>query len=257
MTAFDETLEPEDTPPANPISQWEQQIIAFLVNHGLPKPIRSGYYMQALTHSSYSHEGKRSALDNYERLEFLGDAVLKLAVSQLVYERFPYYREGELTKIRSVVVSDAVLAPFAVQLGLGEVMRFGPAEKRSGGANKPSNLACGFEALLGALYLDGFFNETVSWLKKLLENVVDDVDQNKTKDNYKAALQEYTQGMGWGLPEYHTLSEHGPAHNRAFEITVSIAREVMGVGHGKTKKEAQQSAAKQALQTLGELPVSS
>ncbi|MBX2861373.1 MAG: hypothetical protein KTR14_09060, partial [Vampirovibrio sp.] len=112
-------------------------------------------YHHALTHSSYTYENKLATTENYERLEFLGDAVLKLIVSEYLYDRFPDYREGDLTKIRAVVVSDARLAEIALQIDLGAFMVFGASEARSGGAKKTSNLACGFEAMLGALFLDG------------------------------------------------------------------------------------------------------
>lgn len=210
-------------------------------------------YHHALTHSSYTYENKLSPLDNYERLEFLGDAVLKLVVSDYLFDRFPNYREGELTKIRAVVVSDATLAKFAVQINLGLYIIFGGSEARSGGAEKPSNLACAFESLLGALFLDGRLADANELLVNLLVEEVTKVDLNPTKNNYKAVLQELTQAENRGLPDYITIKETGPAHKRTFYIDVIVEGEVLGHGQGNSKKEAQQSAAKLALEALGEL----
>ena len=210
-------------------------------------------YHQALTHSSYTYENKVNVLHNYERLEFLGDAVLKLVASQLLFERFPFYREGDLTKIRAVIVSDAVLAKLAQQLQLGDYMIFGASEARSGGAQKQSSLACAFEALLGAMYLDAKMDEVHALLDDLLVDAITEIDLNKTKDNFKAFLQEYSQGKGLGLPDYTVTGEDGPSHNRTFRIAVTLDGETLGVGVGKSKKAAQQEAAKYALLSLGEL----
>ena len=132
-------------------------------------------------------------------------------------------------------------------------MVFGYSEARSGGANKVSNLACGIEALLGALFLVGKMAATRNWLIGLLEEHVTAVDLSKTKDNYKAVLQEMTQAETGSLPQYRTVKETGPSHNRMFYIEVSIHGEVIGYGSGKSKKEAQQSAAKTALEALNAL----
>lgn len=210
-------------------------------------------YDRALTHSSFTYENKLSGIDNYERLEYLGDAVLKLLVSEYLFERFPDYREGDLTKIRAVVVSDAKLAQLAEQMNLGEYIIFGASEARSGGRKKVSNLACAFEALLGALFLDGKVLEARELIRNQLEHMVTETDMSKTKENYKAALQELTQLDGGMLPIYRTVKETGPSHNRVFMVEVSIQGEVMGVGSGRSKKEAQQLAARQALEAMNEL----
>lgn len=207
-------------------------------------------YAQALTHSSFTYEFKPSGWDNYERLEFLGDAVLKLVVSEYLYQRFPDYREGDMTKIRAVIVSDSIIAEFARQIGVDKALVMGPSEARSGGAKKVSNLACGFEAFLGALHLEGQVAFVVDLLHELIEDEVTKIDLSKTKQNYKAALQEMTQARGQGLPEYRTIQEEGPPHNRIFTIEVMVGQEVVGRGQGKTKKEAQQQAAKLGLMCL-------
>ena len=231
--------------------QYEiDQLLSLL---GLSPTTQHGLYHQALTHSSFTYENKSADSDNYERLEFLGDAVLKLCISQILFDRFPEYREGDLTKIRAVIVSDATLAELARELQLGDYMVFGASERRSGGAEKTSSLACAFEALLGALFLDGKMPDIQRLLDDLMVNIITEVDLNKTKDNFKAVLQEYSQGEGLGLPDYHTLSEAGPSHNRVFEIGVSINGELLGRGMGKNKKAAQQEAAKEALFSLGVL----
>lgn len=231
----------------------KQQILALLKVLNMPRPRNYALYDRALTHSSFTYENKLSSVDNYERLEYLGDAVLKLVVSEYLFERFPEYREGELTKIRAVVVSDARLAEVAKSLNLGEYIIFGTSEAKSGGRKKVSNLACAFEALLGALYLDGKMPRLRDMLHTQLETMVTQVDMSKTKDNYKAALQELTQAEGGILPLYRTVRESGPSHNRIFHVEVSVNGEIMGIGAGKSKKEAQQQAARHALETLNEL----
>jgi ribonuclease-3 len=231
----------------------KKQIQELLKSLNLKRPKDFGLYNRALTHSSFTYENKSTTFDNYERLEYLGDAVLKLVVSEYLYERFPEYREGELTKIRAVVVSDAKLAELAKALDLGHYIIFGISEAKSGGHKKVSNLACAFEALLGAMYLDGKMADVRTLIREQLEAMVTVVDMSKTKDNYKAALQELTQSEGGILPSYRTVKETGPSHNRTFYIEVSISGEVMGIGVGKSKKEAQQQAARQALETLNEL----
>lgn len=231
----------------------KEQIDALMAVLAVQPPYHYELYDKALTHSSFTYENKISSLENYERLEFLGDAVLKLVVSEYLFERFPEYREGDLTKIRAVIVSDSALANVARNLDLGQFMIFGASEARTGGLNKVSNLACGFEAMLGALFLDGKMNETRAFLCNMLEDEVTKVDLSKTKDNFKAALQEMTQAEGDGLPIYRTVSETGPSHNKTFFVEVVINQEVVGYGSGKTKKEAQQSAAKMALDVLNSL----
>lgn len=231
----------------------KHQLVSLLASLNISAPACIELYDRALTHSSFTYENKLSAIDNYERLEYLGDAVLKLLVSEYLFERFPEYREGDLTKIRAVVVSDAKLAELAEQMNLGAFIIFGASEARSGGRKKVSNLACAFEALLGALFLDGKMLEARDLIREQLEHLVTEIDMSKTKDNYKAALQELTQTDGGMLPNYRTVKETGPSHNRVFYVEVSVHGEVMGMGSGKSKKEAQQAAARQALMTLNAL----
>ena len=231
----------------------KQQISQLLDYLGVEETDNHELYHRALTHSSYTYENKLSSLDNYERLEFLGDAVLKLVVSDYLFERFPEYREGDLTKIRAVVVSDNQLAQLAQQINLADYMVFGVSEARSGGGRKVSNLACAFESLLGAMYLDGRLGDLTVFLRDLIEELITEVDLSKTKDNFKAALQELTQSDGGYLPEYRTVKETGPSHNRTFYIEVLVNGEVTGHGSGKSKKEAQQAAAKVALEALNAL----
>lgn len=248
------------TPPYHPDDAVEilgvercQQLDELLGHCGIEPPYNYLLYNQSLTHSSYTYENRVSSLENYERLEFLGDAVLKIIVSEYLFERFPEYREGELTKIRAVIVSDASLGRIAQEIQLGKYMIFGASEARTGGLNKNSNLACGLEAMLGALFLDGKMRETRELLCHMLEDQVTQVDLSKTKDNFKAALQEMTQAEGDGLPIYRTIRETGPSHNKTFYVEVLVNNEVVGHGTGKTKKEAQQSAAKVALDAFNSL----
>ena len=202
---------------------------------------------QSLTHSSYTFENKLPSVLNNERLEFLGDAVLKLVASEYLYERFPDYQEGEMTKIRAILISDNVLSKIANEIELGEYLNLGYHEERSGGRTRPSTLACAFEALLGALYMDGKMVDIQDFLLKLLSEEVTNIDKDEVKNNYKAVLQEYTQGIDNSLPVYKVINESGPAHDKTFEVEVFINNKSYGIGVGKSKKEAQQNAAKEAL----------
>jgi ribonuclease III len=231
----------------------KKELLQLLTTLGFTRPKNYMLYHTALIHSSYTHENRLSLVDNYERLEYLGDAVLKLVVSEYLFENFSDYREGELTKIRAVAVSDHQLAFLARQISLGSFIIFGNSEAKSGGKDKSSNLACAFEALLGALYLDGKLDQLRALLPTLFEAVITDIASSKMKNNFKAALQELTQAELAILPVYKTVQESGPSHNRRFQVEVSVQGEVMGVGTGNSKKEAQQLAAKLALAALNAL----
>lgn len=209
------------------------------------------YLDRAMTHSSYTFENKLPGSLNYERLEFLGDAVLKLIASSYLYKRFSDYPEGELTKIRSILISDNTLAKLAKKIEIGKYLKLGYHEKKMGGSSRPSNLACAFEAILGAFYLDGKFSALYDFLIPLFEPEVTEIDLSDAKYNYKAILQEYAQAHEMDLPDYKVVKEEGPPHNRTFEIEVFVNEESLGYGAGKSKKEAQQNAAKMGLISLG------
>lgn len=205
----------------------------------------------ALTHSSYTYENNLDSIYNYERLEFLGDAVLKLAVSDYLYKTFPIYSEGRLSKIRSIIVSDACLAKFAAELNYGKYMNIGPAEDKQGGRKRSSNIACAFEAVLGAFYLDGKVAEVKLFIENLIKDEVHVVDDNEQVYNPKAILQEFVQAEYKILPEYLVVDEVGPPHNKTFKVEVKAPDDIFGYGEGNSKKEAQQKAAYNAILKLG------
>ena len=206
---------------------------------------------KALTHSSYIFENNFENLEHYERLEFLGDAVLKLAVSKYLFFKYPAYPEGQLTKIRGIIVSDEFLAKLALQISLQEYINLGPHEEKTGGRQRPSILACVFEALLGALYEDGQLDNIYIFLENLYEQYVDDIDSNMCVYNVKALLQEYTQSQTKELPEYTVTREEGKDHDKSYEVTVSYSGTVLGIGQGKSKKDAEKDAALKASIKLG------
>lgn len=205
---------------------------------------------QALTHSSFVNENKRTDLLDNERIEFLGDAVLKLIVSDYLFTNYPTKDEGELTKIRAAVVSDQALAEKAKSLNIGDYLLLGNNEKAQGGAQKKSNLANALEAIIASIYLDLGFEEA----KKVVINLLkDDIKRASSEGfiiDYKSALQEFCQKNKWGLPEYSVIREIGPKHGRMFEIEVKVKGISYGSGKGKTKKEAEQNAAKIAFTVL-------
>ena len=207
----------------------------------------------AFTHSSYTFENKLLDPENNERLEFLGDAVLKLIASRYLYDRFPDYTEGELTKIRAILVSDKTLAKIAEGIELYKYLKLGYHEEKMGGRKRSSTMACAFEAILGAFYIDGQFHGLFKFLTKIMEEEVTRIDQSASKYNYKAVLQEHVQGQGFEIPEYVVIKEDGPPHNKSFEVAVFVNGDNLGQGIGKSKKEAHQAAAKQAVLKLGVL----
>lgn len=209
------------------------------------------FFRRALTHPSYTKEKDLPYTENYERLEFLGDAVLKLSASDILYKKYPNYPEGDLSKIRSIIVSDSTLSKIAHEIGLCELIILAHHEAKQGLANIESVCACAFEAVLGAYYLDGKFELVVPFLQKVLTPYIEEVDKNFEKFNAKAILQEYTQGLTKEIPVYTLIGESGPAHNKTFEIEVSYQDKVIAKGTGKSKKEAEQHAAYEACKILG------
>ncbi len=209
------------------------------------------FFKRALTHPSYTKEKELPYTENYERLEFLGDAVLKLAASTVLFNRFPDYAEGDLSKIRSIVVSDSTLSKIAHGINLCDLIIAAPHEAKQGITHIESVCACAFEAVLGAYYLDGKLTQLIPFLQEVLMPYIEEVDKNFEKYNAKAMLQEYTQSVNKEIPVYTIVKETGPAHNKTFEIEVSYNGKVIASGSGKTKKEAEQHAAYEACKIFG------
>lgn len=205
-------------------------------------------YEQAFTHTSYSHEKKKIGIhpDN-ERLEFLGDAVLELVVSEYLYHRFPDMTEGELTRTRARVVCESSLASFAKELNFGNYVRLGKGEEMTGGRSRASLLADVFEAFVGALFLDQSFQVARMFLSELVLTKIDDAWLTCSVDA-KSQLQEIIQQEKMGLLEYRIVDIKGPAHDRQFEAEVYLQNERIGHGLGRSKKEAEQHAATIALE---------
>lgn len=208
-------------------------------------------YKKALTHSSYTKEKDLPHTDCYERLEFLGDAVLKLTISDVLFKLYPEAPEGELSKIRGIIVSDNTLADIAKKNGLPELIIMSRHEEKQGCRKLNSICACAFEAILGAYYLDGKFDEIIKFIEKTFRPYIDDVKNHFEKFNAKAILQEYTQGQTKTIPVYTVINESGPQHKKEFEIEVKYNDEVLAIEKGSTKKEAEQKCAYSACKKLG------
>ena len=206
---------------------------------------------QALTHRSYLHQSNEEGEDN-ERLEFLGDSVIEVAVSHLLLVRFPHIAEGGLSKARAVLVKEVTLASLARKLGLGEVLRLGRGEEETGGREKDSILAGGIEALAAAVYLDGGYQEAFQVIEKLYTPLLEVMKEELQDQDFKTRLQEYTQKLLNSTPHYIVTNEEGPDHDKTFEVVVSIGEKTYGKGRGKSKKEAEQGAAAEALKSLQE-----
>lgn len=198
---------------------------------------------EALTHSSYAAENP--GCKDYERLEFFGDAVLKFVVSEYLLDRFPDYDEGQLTEIRAVLVSDKTLAEIAEQINLSKYILLGRQVQM-----RPSIMAHAMEAIFGALYQDLGLFQVQNLIVRLFGSRATSVDRDEIKENYKAQLQELTQSKGQGVPLYVVVKTEGPPHDPIFWVNAEIEGTFISSGSGRTKKAAEQEAAKQALVNL-------
>jgi ribonuclease-3 len=205
---------------------------------------------RALTHRSHLNEPKSGAQDDNERLEFLGDAVLNLAVSETLIGRRPEATEGELSKWRAQLVSEPTLARVAARLGIGGWLRLGRGEELSGGREKRSLLADAFEALIGAVYQDGGYDAARRCVLAALEPELDESSDVALDIDYKTQVQERCQQRFGVLPVYRVCRESGPDHQKVFHVELTIAGRPYGDGTGHTKKEAEQQAAQIAWQRL-------
>lgn len=206
---------------------------------------------QAFTHSSYVNEHRRKYHTDNERLEFLGDAVLELSVSHYLYAKFPEMSEGELTKLRAAIVCEPSLVLFANELNFGKYILLGKGEELTGGRTRPALLADVFESYIGALYLDQGMDPVLAFLEIVLFPKVESGAFSHVMD-YKSQLQELVQQKNNGALLYEIIEEKGPAHSRIFVTRVSLADKELGIGNGRSKKEAEQQAAQLAIRKLQE-----
>ena len=204
---------------------------------------------QALTHSSFTNEQKINKAKNYERLEFLGDAVLELVSSEFLFREHPEVPEGELTKQRASMVCEPSLAFCARDLELGEFIRLGKGEESTGGRNRDSITSDAMEALIGAIYLDGGIIPAKAFIDRF---ILSDLEDKQLFYDSKSNLQELVQGKLKQELVYELLEESGPEHNKTFRVSVHMGEEVLGEGQGRTKKAAEQQAAYKALLQLRE-----
>ena len=205
---------------------------------------------RALTHRSYLNEHPEALEDN-ERLEFLGDSVLDFLVGAWLYNHFPEMSEGDLTRLRSALVRTEQLAAFAKQIQLGRVMRLGRGEAESGGRGRPALLCGTFEALVGALYLDAGLDAVRDFIEPMLKPAAERILAEHAEQDPKSLLQEWVQSQGYGPPVYRTVATQGPEHDKTFEVEVLVNGQPFGRGTGRSKQAAAKSAASTALQTLG------
>lgn len=202
---------------------------------------------QAFTHASYRNEHKKSAESDNERLEFLGDAVLELVVSHHLFKEFPHLPEGELTRMRAAIVCEPSLVSCASRLEFHRYIRLGRGEEKSGGRNRPALLADVFEAFIGALYLDQGMDAARQFVESF---VLKAVGETAFAVDYKTALQEWVQKNITHDLRYRIVEERGPAHAREFVVEVRVGKDAYGTGSGRSKKEAEQHAAREALHRL-------
>ena len=206
---------------------------------------------EALTHKSFIHENSKEKTGHNQRLEFLGDALLGMVVSEYLYHRFPEHLEGKLSKMKSMMVNGALLVHKAREIRLGEYLLLSKGEEATGGRDRTSLLADGFESLIGSIYLDGGLSACRHFILERLRPELERLELEEAGENdYKSSLQEYSQAEFGQVPIYQVVSAQGPSHQRTFEVAVSLKGKVCGKGKGGTKKSAEQQAARQALEKL-------
>lgn len=206
-----------------------------------------GLLILALTHSSYANELKKGSNENNERLEFLGDAVLDMMVSEYMFRQFPNMPEGELTKLRAAVVCEGSLAELARKFGLGRCILLGKGEESTGGRNRDSILADAFEAVIGAVCIDGGIAAATSYISRFMVEQIALTKHNFRSLDCKTHLQELIQKTSKVPLQYMIVSEEGPDHDKLFVAEVNHDGKILGRGNGKSKKEAEQNAANNAL----------
>jgi ribonuclease-3 len=221
----------------------------FSRQHGLN--FSNVYHLRrAMTHRSYLNEHPEVLEDN-ERLEFLGDAVLDFLVAAWLYHHFPDFHEGQLTRYRAALVGNDQLAEFSRRLDLGLIMRLGKGEHENGGRERSALLGSTFEALIGALYLDQGIQVVQVFVVPFLESIIDQIVVDGRDIDAKSLLQEWAQAQGLGAPIYPTVDSYGPDHARIFIVEVVIGEQVYGRGEGRSKQAAAKAAAKAALNAQG------
>jgi ribonuclease-3 len=223
------------------VAQLEKELNITIKNKSL--------FKQAFTHSSYVNEHRKEAFSDNERLEFLGDAVLELGVSEYLYKNHPNMPEGEMTKLRASIVREAALVDFARHLNFGKYLLLGKGEEQTGGRDRPALLADVFEAFIGAMYLEHGFEQVLAFLGKRIFPKIN-ADAFSHAMDYKSQLQELVQQTKNRHIEYMLVEEKGPSHAKEFSVKVKINEDVFQTGIGRTKKEAEQRAAKKALDAL-------
>lgn len=202
------------------------------------------HLQEALTHRSFGSP-------NNERLEFLGDSALNFAVSVLLFKTFPQLPEGNLSRLRANLVNQRALFDLALALGLGDLIRLGEGERRSGGHRRPSILANALEAVIGAIYLDGGFREVENFVGNLYRPLLDKLDLETWGKDPKTMLQEYLQGRRIALPEYTIVTTSGEAHRQKFQVECAIQKiNIRTIGEGTSRRRAEQDAAKQAYDLI-------
>jgi ribonuclease-3 len=205
---------------------------------------------QALTHSSYANENPGTAPSSNERLEFLGDAILGLIVAENLYHDFPMMAEGEMTRLRSILVKQDTLARVAETINLGSYLYLGKGEESSGGREKPANLARALEALIAAVYLDHGYEVTDQFVLEILDVELANILYQGTIVDYKSQLQELLQAKAQQTPVYNLIETEGPDHDKKFTVEVKLGSEVLATGTGRSKKKAETEAARIALENL-------
>jgi ribonuclease-3 len=204
---------------------------------------------QALTHSSYSNEIGNQIPDN-QRLEYLGDSVLGLAINEYLYNRFPSSNEGQLARMKSALVSESALARAAKKIDLGSMLLMGRGEKSSGGAQRPSSLADALEAVIAAVYLDRGLKSSESFILMIMKDQLKELSDPRNVSDPKSRLQENVQKKSKVPPVYEILSESGPDHRKSFVCRVMVNGHEMGRGEGPSRKRAEQEAAREALSRM-------
>ncbi len=205
------------------------------------------YLTRALVHRSAISETQQ---ESNERMEFLGDSVLGMIVCEQLLERFPNYTEGQLAKAKAYIVSEAALAPIALSIDLDKCVILNPAEAAAGGRNRPSILSDALEALFAAIYLDSGFEVVKRVVRELLSHPLAEVTSDLHRKDYKSSLQIITQAYCQRTPVYSLVDERGRDHEKVFVVQASLGEEVLGRGEGRSKKEAEQCAAQQAVENL-------